>query len=124
MWRNVFLIVVCMLVSDWANVFLKLGASRIGFTPTIEGIVAMVTNPQLMLGFLLYAAGMLLWIMVLAENRFSAVIMIFSIHYIHLMLLARFVFKEPITWNMWAGAILVMLGVGLYSYSGVRLEQP
>ena len=124
MWRNVLLIVVCMLVSDWANVFLKLGATRVGFTPTLDGMIALATNPQLMIGFLLYAAGMVLWIMVLAENRFSAAIMIFSIHYIHLMLLARFVFKEPITWNMWAGAILVMLGVGLYSYSGVRIEQP
>jgi len=84
----------------------------------------MVTNPQLVIGLLLYAAGMLLWIMVLAQNRFSAVIMIFSIHYIHLMLLSRFVFKEPITWNMWAGAILVMLGVGLYSSSGLSLKQP
>ena len=124
MWRNVLLILVCMVVSDWANVFLKLGATRIGFTLSLQGIVGMLTNPQLLAGLLLYGAGMLLWIMVLAQNRFSAVIMLFSIHYIHLMLLSRFVFKEPITWNMWAGAIFVMLGVGLYSSGGVPLKQP
>jgi drug/metabolite transporter (DMT)-like permease len=124
MWRNVVLIVVCMLVSDWANVFLKLGATRIAFTPSLKGVVGIATNPQLMVGLLLYAAGMLLWITVLSQNRFSAVIMIFSIHYLHLMLLSRFVFKEPITWNMWAGAVFVMLGVGLYSGGGFLVKQP
>ena len=124
MWRNVALIVVCMLVSDWANVFLKLGATQIGFVPSRQGFLAMMTNPQLLLGFVLYAAGMLLWLTVLAQNRFSAVIVIFSIHYIHLMLLSRFVFKEQITWNMWAGAIFVMIGVGLYSAGGSLVKQP
>jgi drug/metabolite transporter (DMT)-like permease len=124
MWRNVVLIVVCMLVSDWANVFLKLGATKVGFTPSIDGILRIVTDAHLIAGFVLYGAGMLLWLTVLAQNRFSAVIIIFSIHYIHLMLLARYVFKEPITWNMWAGTIFVMLGVGLYSGGGLLVKQP
>ena len=123
MWRNVVLIVVCMLVSDWANVFLKLGATKIAFVPTLAGFRAMLTNPQLIAGFVLYGVGMLLWVTVLAQNRFSAVIVIFSIHYIHLMLLSRFVFKEQITWNMWAGAIFVMIGVALYSAGGPLLKQ-
>ena len=124
MWRNVVLIIVCMLVSDWANVFLKLGATQIAFVPSLQGFRALLTNPQLLMGFVLYGAGMLLWLTVLAQNRFSAVIVIFSIHYIHLMLLSRFVFKEQITWNMWAGAIFVMIGVGLYSAGGSVLKQP
>ena len=124
MWRNVVLILACMLVSDWANVFLKLGATRIAFVPSLQGFRDMLTNPQLIAGFVLYGAGMLLWLTVLAQNRFSAVIVIFSIHYIHLMLLSRFVFKEQITWNMWAGAIFVMIGVGLYSAGGSVLKQP
>ena len=113
-----------MLVSDWANVFLKLGATRIGFTPSMEGLVGLVTNPYLLAGLLLYGAGMLLWITVLAQNRFSAVIVVFSIHYIHLMLLSRFVFKEQVTWNMWAGAIFVMVGVGLYSAGDFVVKHP
>ena len=124
MWRNLVLILVCMLVSDWANVFLKLGATRIGFTPSMEGLVGLVTNPYLLAGLLLYGAGMLLWITVLAQNRFSAVIVVFSIHYIHLMLLSRFVFKEQVTWNMWAGAIFVMVGVGLYSAGDFVVKHP
>ena len=122
--RNIVLIIVCMLVSDWANVFLKLGATRIAFVPSVQGFLGLVTNPQLLTGFVLYAVGMLLWLTVLAQNRFSAVIVIFSIHYIHLMILSRFVFKEHITWNMWAGAIFVMIGVALYSAGGSTLKQP
>ena len=124
MWRNVVLILVCMLVSDWANVFLKLGATRVGFSPSLQGLLGIVTNPYLLAGFTLYGAGMMLWLTVLAQNRFSAVIVIFSIHYIHLMLLSRFVFKEQITWNMWAGAAFVMLGVGLYSSGGFLVKHP
>ncbi len=124
MWRNVVLIVVCMLVSDWANVFLKLGVTQTGFVASRQGFFAMMVNPQLLAGLVLYAAGMLLWLTVLAQNRFSAVTVIFSIHYIHLMLLSRFVFKEQITWNMWAGAIFVMIGVGLYSAGGSLVKQP
>lgn len=119
MWRNVILIVSCMLISDWANVFLKLGVMKGGFVPSVRGILGIASNPQLLAGFVLYAAGMVLWLTVLAQNRFSTAIVIFSIHYIHLMLLARFVFKEPISWNMWAGAIFVMVGVGLYSADGL-----
>ena len=124
MWRNLVLILVCMLVSDWANVFLKLGVMRTGFVPSVKGLVGVATNPQLMAGLLLYGAGMVLWLTVLAQNRFSAAIVIFSVHYIHLMLLARFVFKEPITWNMWLGAVFVMFGVGLYSADGFLVKQP
>jgi drug/metabolite transporter (DMT)-like permease len=124
MWGNILLIVVCILVSDWANVLLKLGATRIGFTPSVRGIVRHWTDPLLLAGLVLYGAGMLLWIVVLAQNRFSTVVMLFSLHYIHLMLLARFVFKEPITWRMWAGAIFVMLGVGLFSAGAVPVKQP
>ena len=124
MWRNVVLIIVCMLVSDWANVFLKLGATRAAFVPSVKGILGIATNPQLLIGLVLYAVGLLLWLTVLAQNRFSAVIMIFSIHYIHLMLLSRFVFKEPISWNMWVGTIFVMLGVGLYSADGYLTKLP
>jgi drug/metabolite transporter (DMT)-like permease len=124
MWRNVLLIIVCMLVSDWANVFLKLGATQVGFTPSVKGALAIVTNPSLLAGLVLYGAGMLLWLTVLAQNRFSAVIVIFSIHYLHLMLLSRFVFKEQISWNMWAGAIFVMIGVGLYSAESLMTKQP
>jgi drug/metabolite transporter (DMT)-like permease len=124
MWRKVLLIVVCMVVSDWANVLLKAGATGIGFTLSLHGIADLLTHPLLMAGLLLYAAGMLLWIMVLARNRFSTVMMIFSLHYIHLMLLSRFIFKEPITWRMWAGTFFVMCGVGLYSSGAAPIEQP
>lgn len=124
MWRNVVLILVCMLVSDWANVLLKLGATRAGFSLSLQGLFGIASNPYLLAGFLLYGAGMMLWLTVLAQNRFSAVIVIFSIHYIHLMLLSRFVFKEELTWNMWAGAVFVMLGVGLYSSGGFLVKHP
>ena len=124
MWRNAVLIVVCMLVSDWANVFLKLGATRTGFVPSVKGVLGIATNPQLMTGLVLYGVGMLLWLTVLAQNRFSAVIIVFSIHYIHLMLLSRFVFKEPISWNMWVGVLFIMVGVGMYSADGFLTKQP
>jgi drug/metabolite transporter (DMT)-like permease len=123
-WRNVALIIVCMLVSDWANVFLKLGATRVGFRPTIQGVLDLARNPYLLAGLVLYGAGMLLWITVLARNRFSAVIVIFSIHYLHLMILSRFVFKEQLSWNMWAGAVFVMVGVALYSAGDILVKHP
>jgi drug/metabolite transporter (DMT)-like permease len=124
MTRNILLIVVCMLISDWANVLLKLGASQLSFTPTVSKIVAAATNPFVVGGFLLYGAGVLLWLTVLAQNRFGAVVVFFSIHYIHLMLLSRFVFKEPITWNMWAGALFIMVGVALFSATNILSQQP
>ena len=123
MGRNILLVVACMLVSDWANVFLKLGAARTTFTLSWSGIVAGATEPFLVAGFLLYAAGMLLWLRVLAQYPFGAAMMIFSLHYLHLMVLARFVFKEAITWRMWAGAVFVMLGVALFT-SGAPAKQP
>ena len=124
MWRNALLIFTCMLISDWANVLLKLGASRQGFALSAGKILGIFSNPYLVSGFILYGAGMLLWLAVLSQNRFSTVIIIFSVHYLHLMLLSRFVFKEPITWNMWAGAAFVMIGVGLFSAGGFLLKQP
>ena len=124
MWRNALLIFTCMIISDWANVLLKLGTARSGLVLTAGRIIAIATNPYLVSGFLLYGSGMLLWLMVLSQNRFSTVIIVFSVHYIHLMLLSRFVFKEPITWNMWAGAAFVMIGVGLFSAGGFLVKQP
>ena len=124
MWRNALLIVSCMLISDWANVLLKLGSAQEGFDLSFGKIRGLLTNPYLVSGVLLYGTGMLLWLAVLAQNRFSTVVILFSVHYLHLMLLSRLVFKEPITWNMWAGAIFVMLGVGLFSAGGLPLKRP
>jgi drug/metabolite transporter (DMT)-like permease len=122
--RKVLLIIVCMLVSDWANVLLKLGATRDSFVVSASKILGIFSNPYLLGGFFLYGLGMMLWLTVLSQNKFSTVIVFFSIHYIHLMLLSRFVFKEPISWNMWAGAVLIVLGVGLFSATNLLAAQP
>ena len=58
---------------------------------------------------------MVFWLTVLDKNEFGWVMAFFSLHYVHLMLLARFVFKEPITWNMWAGTFFIVAGVCLFN---------
>jgi drug/metabolite transporter (DMT)-like permease len=113
--KNILLMLTCMLVSDWANVLLKLGVEQTGVGLSWEKILAMVSNPWLLSGVALYGGGMFLWLTVLEKNEFGFVMAFFSLHYVHLMLLAKYVFHEPIRWNMWLGTLMIVLGVGMFN---------
>jgi drug/metabolite transporter (DMT)-like permease len=122
--KSAALIVTCMLISDWSNVLLKLGAMRDEFAPTVPKILGLATNPYFVVGLFLYIIGMVLWLTVLAQHRFSTATMLFSLHYLHLMVLSRWVFHEPIRWNMWAGTILIVAGVAMFALPGPQVAQP
>jgi len=124
MGKNILLLLTCMLISDWANVLLKLGVDSTAFGLSAEKVWAMLTNPVLLGGFALYGMGMVLWLTVLGGNKFSTVMIFFSLHYVHLMLLARFVFDEPIRWPQWLGTFLIVLGVGVYSATDMLIGPP
>ena len=117
--KSALLLLTCMMISDWANVLLKLGVNKTEVGFTADKIWALMTNPWLIGGFALYASGMVFWLIVLEKHEFGAIMAFFSLHYVHLMLLARFVFNEPIKWNMWLGTLFIVMGVGLFNLTDI-----
>ena len=122
--KNILLMLTCMLISDWANVLLKLGVEQTSVGLSAEKLWAMVTNPWLLGGVALYGGGMLLWLTVLEKNDFGFVMAFFSLHYVHLMFLAKYVFHEPIRWNMWLGTLCIVVGVGMFNLTEFVATDP
>jgi drug/metabolite transporter (DMT)-like permease len=77
------------------------------------------TSPLLWGGIASYAVELGLWLAVLANAPLSLVFPLASLSYCGVVLASRFVLKETVSRQRWAGAMLIALGVACV-YMGAR----
>ena len=95
-----------ILLSSIAQIFQKFAAIQLNETGA-----SLLKSPYLWLSFTCLGLGLLLWLVVLSELSVSQAYPMLSLSYIAVMLLARWLFKEPVPARHWAGAVLIILGV-------------
>jgi len=120
--KSILILGICLLISDSAQVLLKYGLLKIGgFDITgphlSEQIMKLLCSPHIWAGFILWGAGSVLWLTVLTHYRFSSAMLYSSVHYINLLLIAAFIFKEQISIVRCLGAAFIITGVILISRS-------
>lgn len=118
--KSFLILGICLLISDGAQVLLKYGLMKIGgFDITGSNVqdqaVKVFCSPFIWAGFLLWGAGSVLWLTVLTHFRFSSAMLYSSVHYINLLLIAAFIFKEHISIVRCIGAVFIVTGVMLVS---------
>ncbi|MEO1352379.1 MAG: EamA family transporter [Cyanobacteria bacterium J06635_15] len=108
------LLLVAVLSSSLGQLFLKLGALKLGKVTAgnaISHILSIITVPELILGLMSYGIGAIAYILLLTRVRLSVAAPSASLIYFVTVLVGIFVFKETISLGRMIGLGLIMAGV-------------
>ncbi len=101
---------VTVLLNGSAQLLLR-KAALTGAMPTLP--LTLVQNPWFLAGLVAYAGSVLSWLVVLRRVPLSIAAPFVALVYVLVPLASRAVFEDRITTRMWAGMLLVALGVTL-----------
>lgn len=118
--RNLALIILSVLLSSAGQTALKLGLNRL--TPSQRGNAGDVIwlgmrQPLALLGICLFAASVLVWMVVLAEAELSWSYPLLGLSYVVVALSGWLVFGETVGLARLAGIALVLVGAALIAGS-------
>lgn len=110
-WWAVFLMVFCTFFTSTAQIFLKLGSSRL---PLI------FWNWHLLIGISLYGFAALLLIVSFRGGEVTVLYPIIATSYVWVSLLSRVFLNENISFLRWAGVFAIMLGICFIGWGSRR----
>jgi len=109
----IILVVICTLLTSFAQVFWKFAANTGSMTAVIQ-------SWQLWAGFLLYGFGAAILIQAFKNGEVSVLYPIIATSYIWVALLSNHYFAEPITMFKWVGIAGIILGITTLGLGGRR----
>lgn len=113
--RSVFLVllaaILCGVIGQFTLKAAALNLGPIGAANLVEKLMAMVSQPLIWIGLILYAFGAVGFIVVLSRANLSIVSPLLSISYLCAVLGGRFIFNEPLPPLRLLGVALIMAGV-------------
>lgn len=117
---QILVILFSVSLNTFAQLFLKKGADTCisGKTMTFEVFLLCISNLYFWLGFLCYAISVLSWIFILSKMSVSLAYPFLSFGFVLSMILAYFLFGEPITVAKIMGIGLICFGLFTLSFSG------
>ena len=110
---TIVLMLIATFIGAIGSLFLKLGSSTVKVRFTKEGIMNIVKNWRLILGFAIYGFSTVLFIMVLRITDLSIAYPMTSLTYVFITILSAFILKEHITKYKIVGIGFIILGVVL-----------
>ncbi len=90
---------------------LKAGTGKV--TLALSHWVAIVTNPELLLGLAAYVVSLATWLLLLKRLPLAVAYPTLSLSYILIVLVGVVVLREPWSWTRVAGSAVIVLGVWL-----------
>jgi drug/metabolite transporter (DMT)-like permease len=108
------LMLISVLASVAGQVFLKIGAVKLGKVNAenaINHILSIITTPELLIGLGCYGVGALFYILLLTRVNLSVAGPAASLVYVFSVLFGYFIFKEYIPMTRLAGLSLIVAGV-------------
>lgn len=111
--------IICLSVGVIGQVLVKMGTNNLKqYKGLIETLVQnILVNPFLLLGLILYAFSMFLYINILTYIDLSKAAPIMSLSYIFVLFAGYFFFSEHISFIRIIGVVLIILGVYFISRS-------
>lgn len=100
---------------------LKLGVSQPGASEAAGDLVSLVgmiaRSPLVLLGLVLYAAGAVAWIAVLARIDLSLAYPFLALNFVLITLSSRFILGETVPFTRWMGILVICAGILLVARS-------
>ncbi len=122
--KIILLVLVAEIFTAIGQVLLKKSANAAGSSHDLRQLSGharllkdVVTQPTLWAGFVAMAAGLIVWIIALAQGDLSLVYPLGSIQYIIILFSAHFLLGEKIDKMKFVGTFLVVAGIVLITIS-------
>jgi multidrug transporter EmrE-like cation transporter len=118
--RAVLLVIVSVALSTAGQTSLKLGLDRLGASDkgsVPAFLMAIATNPLVILGLALFVGSVLVWMRVLADNELSWAYPLLGLSYVFVALTGWLLLGDRMTAMRVAGIAFVVLGAFLVARS-------
>lgn len=99
--------VLCASASQIVQVYAARGL------PVGAGLVALLSQPLVLLAYLLLGLSLMCWLVALTQLELSRTYPLFALGYVSTMLFARFGLREVVPVKAWFGAALIVAGGAL-----------
>ncbi len=90
---------------------LKAGTGKV--TLALSQWLAIITNPELLLGLAAYVVSLVTWLLLLKRLPLAVAYPTLSLSYLLIVLVGVVVLREPWSWTRVAGSAVIVLGVWL-----------
>lgn len=110
------MIISCVILNSIAQIFMKFGMNNLSKNiPSIgiENVLLLITNFHVAVGGVLYGISFIVWLYVLSRMQLSYAYPVISLSYVIVAVLGFLILNEKISYNAWAGILLVVAGVSL-----------
>ena len=108
--RAVWLVVFCTFLVAVAQILMKSGADS---AKTHPGLIGIVTNPVLVVGYGLYAVVTVLIVVAFKDGELSVLYPILSLSYLWVAVLSFFIFHDTLNAYKVIGVTVIMCGVAV-----------
>ena len=113
----IILILICVVIGGFAQVYMKLGVTKLGGVELKDLIskrlVSIIFDKYVFTGIILYTITTFLWFVILSKADLSFAYPLAALGYIVTALLAKLYFHEDITLIRWFGILLIIGGAYL-----------
>jgi multidrug transporter EmrE-like cation transporter len=114
MMQGLLIVLALVIVAAFAQILLKKGVTELGGFKISEifsmKLFAVVFNPKIFFGIILYAISMIFWIVALSTMDVSVVYPLVSMGYIITAIFAMVFLKEQVSLFRWLGISLIVAG--------------
>jgi drug/metabolite transporter (DMT)-like permease len=105
-----------IIIAAIGQLILKSGMNQVGkfslsLNSLIPDFVRIFSNPLVLLGFFLYFASALLWLIVLSREKLSFVYPLVAFSYVVTVILSKLILKETVPPLRWLGLLIIILGI-------------
>ena len=115
MLRNLFLILLTVILNTFGQFTVKTGINKIGMVNLgdIHSILRAFSSWIVLSGFAIYFASSLIWLSILSKVELSWAFPILSISYVLTVLLSPVFFHESFSTQRFLGTLVICIGVFL-----------
>ena len=117
--KSLVLVVLSILIGATGQMCLKAGMAQVGRIGAeqalrpVETLVKIFTQPLILTALPLYAAGFIIWAVVLSRLNLSFAYPLFALNYVIIPVLSWRILGEEISWSQWAGILTICVGTVL-----------
>lgn len=117
--KSLMLVFLSMLIGATGQMCLKVGMAQVGrigaeqVSSPVETLVKIFTRPLILAALPLYAAGFIIWAVVLSRLNLSFAYPLFALNYVIIPVLSWRILGEEISLSQWAGILTICVGVVL-----------
>jgi multidrug transporter EmrE-like cation transporter len=113
--KSVLLVFACTILGAAAQILMKMGMTHFRPEP-----IALLTNYQLLAGYVLYGMNTLMLVLALREGELSMLYPIIALTYVWVTLLSYFMLSEPANAFKNIGIITIVIGVTVLGRGGKK----